>query len=301
LYFLPLFLLFLPNLLFLQDQISLQRAHNVSQFPISKIYAILYTPQSLLLSTNLVSNAWLNRFIRILFFGAIVFAYLKLIRRNSPSRNWALRKFNYILCSICILFILFLAGFLLSGVGYDPKYMAVVFPLLILLFTIFDHLSYSGKAFVLPLIIMYFILLVTIKYMNPIKTYDFKFVARFLEKIERSDEPILIYRPAIALPLHYYYEGKNKLFPIPHPVNFDSSYLINIEDTLQLKNAIDNAGHNSKSYILVSDTTVYEGVLYMNRKMISNYIYDHYRVSLDTLFYGRSKKRPLRIMNFERK
>jgi hypothetical protein len=142
--------------------------------------------------------------------------------------------------------------------------------------------------------------LLIIKYKNPVKTYDYKSVARFIGEIEKPNEPILIYRPAIALPLNYYYEGENKIVPIPHPVNFDSSYLISLKDTFQLKHGIENAGNSSKEYILISDTTLYEGTLNMNREMISNYIYSHYNVSLDTLFYGCSRRKPLRIIEFSK-
>jgi len=37
-----------------------------------------------------------------------------------------------------------------------------------------------------------------------------------------------------------------------------------------------------------------------NRNMINNYLMKHYRITLDTLYYGRSKTRPLRIRRLEK-
>lgn len=299
-YLIPLILLFLPNLQFLHNQISLQETHNINQFSFSKVSAIFYTPQSLILAINLVPNVWLNRLVRILFLITILIIYLKLYKRHLTKSILFFKKYNIILLLIFILLILFCISFFITGVGYENKYMAVVFPLFILLFTIFDQYSFLSRSLIYASAIIYFIILLSIKYWHPVKTYDFISTAKFIKKIEKKDEPILIYRPAIALPLNHYYNGKNKIIPIPHPVNFDSSYLINIKDTLELKRVIENSNSRSKSYILVSDTTVYEGILNMNRKMISKYIYNHYKVSMDTLFYGQGKKRPLRIMSFEK-
>ena len=76
-------------------------------------------------------------------------------------------------------------------------------------------------------------------------------------------------------------------------MNFDSSYLINIKDTVELKQSINPAKINSKSYLLISDTTSYEYQVNMNRKMISNYLNHHYNQVLDSFLLGNGKEKSL--------
>ena len=191
-------------------------------------------------------------------------------------------------------------AFMITKVGFNPKYLAIAFPLFILTFSIFNIFSRSLRNVIYGSISLYFIILLIIQYKNPVKVYDFKSVANFIESIERPHEPIFVYRPAIAMPFEYYYHGKNSITPIPYPVNFNSDYLISMKDTVELKKSINPANISSKSYLLISDTTSYEGLVNMNRKMISNYLNDHYKKVLDTFLLGNGKEKSLRIRRFDK-
>jgi len=297
----PILLLFLPNLKFLPNQISVQESRDIEQFPFSVISEIIHTPQSLLLAINLVPDVWINRFVRAAFLLSAVYIYFKLYKRHLIQSNSFFEKYNIVLLSILSMLILFSAGFVITGVGYDNKYMVTVFPFFILLFTIFENYSIIFRRLIYGAIAIYFIILLTLNYWHPVKTYDFVSIAKYIKIIEHPNEPILIYRPAIALPFGYYYNGINKIIPIPHPVKFDSDYLINIKDTAELKQSIENIKPVPKFYILISDTTIYESSVNMNRKMVTDYLNNNYKITLDTLFYGWSKNMPIRIRSFENK
>jgi len=297
----PIILLFLPNLQFLPKQISIQESIKGKQYPFLVISEIAHSPQSLILAINLVPNAWINRFIRITFIFSAIYIYYKVYKQHLTQRNIFFEKYNIVLLSILIMLVLFSVGFVITDVGYANKYMVTVFPFFILLFTIFEYYPFVLRRLIYGIILMYYTILLTFNYLHPVKTYDFLSIAKYIKTIEQPNEPILIYRPAIALPFNYYYKGNNKVIPIPYPVKFDSSYIVNIKDSVELKQTIEKIATPSKSYLLISDNTPYEGTVNMNRPMITKYLQTHYFITLDTLFTGWSKYRPLQIRRFEKK
>ena len=301
LFLIPIFFLFLPNLIYLGREIQMHQTHKFPQFSLIRIFNIGHTPQSLMLAINMVHEVWINRVIRLIFLFIFIYALLKLYRSNLKSSNLYLKKLKIILLMVFAMIILFSLGVYVTDIGFDIKYMVVVFPLFILLFTIFNILNTIYRRLIYGSVCIFFLTLLIINYRHPVKTYDYKYIAKYVEHISRPGQPILIYRPAIAMPFSLYYKGRNKIVPIPFPVKFDSSFLINIHDTNELKQSIENAKSSTTSYIMISDTTVFESRVNMNRKMVTNYIAQHYKITLDTLIYGWAKERPLRIMSFEKK
>lgn len=300
LYLIPVVLLFLPNLIFLSNQIEMHKSLSYSHFSLIKFFIVVHTPQNLMLAINLMPEVWLNRFIRLLFLFIIFYSYYKLYKERLVQEVSFFKNYTIILFSVFVLLFLFSIGIYITDIGYDDKYMVVVFPLFMLLYNVFKIFKPANRRLMYAALSIYFAVLLMANYRHPVSTYDFKSVAKYIKEIELPNEPILVYRPAIALPFNNYYTGRNEVVPIPFPVKFDSSYLINIKDTFELKQLIENIKSPSKSYLLLSDTTVYESTVNMNRKMIDDYINTHYTVSLDTLFYGWSKEKPLRIMRFEK-
>lgn len=301
LYLIPVIALFLPNLFFVRSQINLMKSNDTKTFQWDLALYIIHTPKYLLLAIDHVPNVWINRIIRLFIYSAALYIYLKSFLKHLGQSHSFLKKYNVVLFTIPVLVTLFFIGIVVAHVGYAPKYMAVIFPLLILLFVIFDNYSFFFRSIIYAVISIYFIGILVIIYRHPVKTYDYKLVANYIQKIEHQSEPILIYRPAIALPFRYYYTGKNRIIPIPYPVRFDSSYLINIKDTVELKQSIENIKPASNSYLLLSDTTSFESNVSMNRDMVSDYLIEHYNIILDTLFTGWAKDKALRIREFKKK
>ncbi len=300
LYLIPLVLLFLPNLKFIPNQIDLQELHEDQRFNLTMIVTILHTPQELMLGISHVPNIWINRLVRIIFFLPVLYAYIKIYKKQNLFQSTSfLGKYNMFLISVFTFMPLFCLSFVLTGVIYADNYLVVVFPFLIILFTILRNYSSIVSNLLYGSLSIYFIILLTIHYRHPVKTYDFISTADYIKKIELPGEPILTYRPGIALPLSYYYTGKNRIVPIPRPVKFDTSYLVNIKDTVELRQSIESINTTSTSYLLVSDRTIYESKLNMNRTMVDDYLKTHYNIILDTLYYGMSETRPLRIRRFQ--
>lgn len=301
LYLLPVGCIFLPNFFFLQDQIALHKISSSKSNLLDSSISVLYASQNFLLAINLVPDTIMNRAIRLLYFIFIFYTLFNFQKTRKQLAFPLLKKYGIILFVITFLIIEFILSIIVANFIFDMKYMSVAFPFFVLTFIIFYLYDTKTKNMIFFIISAYFTLLAFDRYKHSVKTYDYKSVAKYIESIESPGEAILIYRPALALPFSYYYLGKNRIFPLPSAVNFDSSYLINIKDTFQLKESLRDANYQSSSFLMISDTTIREGHLNMNRKMITDFIYAKYEVTLDTLFFGKSKDQPLRIQAFRNK
>ena len=297
----PVVLLFLPNLIYLPDQIFMHEVNKSNFSVLSNISEVLHTPQNLMLGIDVIGSVFAKRSARIIFIILLLLAYWKLTKSERRFSNQSLRKINVIILNVIILLILFCVGIIVTGIIFMDKYMAVAFPFFLLVFGLFNVYPSFWKNAIYGSISAYFFILLAITYSHPVKTYDFISVAKYIEQKELPNEPILIYRPALALPFMHYYKGGNNIFPLPYPVNFDSSYLINIKDTTMLRRAIENIKSKSNSYLFISDTSSYESTLKMNRQMVTDFLESNYAISLDTFYTGFSKNRPLRIRRFVKK
>lgn len=295
LYCLAIVILFLPNLHFISSQISLHAVTSNHESKSHYLKGMAHVPQFFMLGTSYIYKAWANRLIRLIFVLLWSFAYFKIYKNKEQTLVSFLKKYNNILLLILFSLIIYAAAFLTTGVIFNTKYISIIFPLFILLFVVFKTLRPPFPTLIYTCIMLYYSIILFDYYKHPVNTYDYKSLAKFIMKTERVNEPILIYRPALALSFEQYYQGKNSVNPIPHPVNFDSSYLINIRDTLQLKNSIMAIHENFESFLFISDTTLYEGALNMNRQMITDYLNSNYNIALDSLFYGFGKDRPLQV------
>lgn len=294
----PVVLLSLPNLLFIPVGVASQEAR---VDPFSIIHKIIYTPRNLFLSINEVPGVWLNRIARFIIYVPLIVAFIIHYFKSNSERKRMIKIYNIILLLVIIIVILYCIGFAITKVGYDKKYQTVAFPLYILLFTIVWIYPTIIKNIIFGYISVYFTIILIAQYINPVKTYDYKTVASFLQSIEKNNEPIFAYRAVLAIPLKYYYHSKNQIYPLPYPVDFNSNYRFSIQDTFQLRKSTLPHLDKSKSFFVVSDTTKYEGLLNMNRSMVSNYLDLHYQKTMDTFLLGNGKGRCLRIRRYELK
>jgi hypothetical protein len=297
-FLLPVVIFSFPNLMFVSVGVSGQQI-KINSFPFSMIHKIIYTPRDLMLSINDVPGVWLNRIVRLMIYIPIAIAFIIHYIKHNEKRKEIIKNYNLILISLIIMIVLYCVGFAITEVGYEMKYQTVAFPLIIFIFMILWIYPSIIRNFIFGYIALYFSILLIVQYRHPVKTYDYKSVANFLESNKEDNEPIFIYRAVLAMPFKYYFHPKNELIPMPHPVNFNSNYRFSIKDTCQFRNTLLPHLKISKSFYFISDTTKYEGLLKMNRDMISNYLDNHYQKSLDTFLLGNGKERCLRIRKYE--
>ena len=155
---------------------------------------------------------------------------------------------------ICLFFILMHYQF---GPPYSAyKYTTILFiPLLILLGYVFRNL----KLKVLNLaLILYAVLLFTYNFKHYRELYkinDYRSVGRFLENNEKKEEPAFVFRSISAEILDIYYEGINKIYPLPKAISYNKEFSpeqwnINNQDIDELQNILLKY---SEFYIIIVD------------------------------------------------
>ena len=102
-YLVPLIILFLPNFIFLPNQIGIQESHRDQHFVLNTIDAILHTPQNYLVGVNLIPSVLINRTVRLLFLASVILGYLNLFRKVAPLRVFFLDEYNMVLLAIILL------------------------------------------------------------------------------------------------------------------------------------------------------------------------------------------------------
>jgi uncharacterized membrane protein len=302
LYLLPAALLFLQSLLFTSNPMKLAY---IASFDISftqRLLGVFHTPQDLLLAVHLVP------FGRIIRWGIIagfiflaVYAYAKWYKKRTTVQPLYLERINVILISAGSLVFFISVFFAFTGLDYTHKYFSIGFPLLLLIFLVFDIYPVLQSRSIFLIIIAVYTIALMISYKKPVKDFDSKLLAEYLEQNENKQEPVLFYDKVLVLPLKYYYHGKNPLQPLPGNVQFDSTYFSKLKDTIELKQAIERINTPSGSYLLVTNRTEDHFKNDEDVKLINEYLPVHYNITLDTMFYGNNQNSPLRIRRLVKK
>lgn len=303
LYLLPVVLLFLPNFIFIKQQIEMHQGSLTLVSEAKNVRAVFYSPQDFLMALQLVPfNRWVRWGIKIIFITGLLYGYIKLFKNSRLNSRKELNQLNILLLAAGFLVILYGAVVMLTGIMYTAKYMAIFFPFVMLLFVLIKQYYSSARRIIFIGCSLYFVSLLLLFYETPVKSYDYKQIAGYINKIEHPGEPVLFYSNLIYPPFTYYYTGKNSVIPLPGKVTFDSSYVTNIKDTVVLKQLLAETTSQAKSYLFVTNALgIVELNKDMNRDMINEYLEKHYLTTLDTLYYGRSKTRYLRIRRLQKK
>lgn len=300
LYLIPLGVLFLPNVFYMGQQIEMQ-SQKIDYSTIGRISVVWHSVQNLMLALQIVPfDLGIRIGIRISFILISMYAYFKVYKKQIIANDPYFKKINIILLSVSVIIFLYNGFVAITGIFFQDKYMAIVFPLFILVFTLFKGFSSIGRKLVYSIIAIYYILLLISNYKHPIKFYDFKSAGKFVKSIERSKEPVLFYSKSLLPPFTYYYSGSNILVPLP-ALKFDYTYYEeNITDTVELKKAIEKINPPTKSYILITGSI--KGFKYtfnMNQQMIDECLKGNYKVTLDTSFLGATINHTLRVRRLE--
>jgi hypothetical protein len=302
LYLLPAGVLFLQSLLFTGNPMKLAYIGSLNISFIDRLVNVFHAPQDLLLAVHLVPFSRLIRWGIILAFAYLtVYAYAKWYKKSERLNKGYLERINVMAFSACLLVFFIGVFFAFTGLDYTHKYLAIGFPFLLAVFLVFDIYPLpKNKLIFFSVIVIYVVALVS-NYRYPVKDFDSKSLAAYLEQNDNKQEPILFYQKVLVMPLEYYYKGKNPIIALPNSLKFDSTYFLKIKDTLELQQSIEKINTASKSYLLVTNRTEPHFENDADIKIINNYLPAHYNITLDTLFYGHGKNSPLRIRRLQKK
>jgi len=296
-YLVPVVILFLPNLLFLSDNITNTQSC-YPFYPISQRFtASIFSAQNIIFPINRISTHTI--LIKGIWMTGMLFLVITYIKLYKTHNNINFKKYNGILASTFLLVILYIPYLVLLGIKLNDRYMAIAFPLLILLFIILNWQSSMIRNIIYCTISLYFILTLFYKYSVPIKTYDYESIANYIESIDKPNEPILLNSRTISTPFEYYFQRPKSLVSLPDTFKLEKKgFQVMIKDTIELKQILRSI--KSKSILFINDNMLgYSSKLKLTSTMTDKYLNAHYKITLDTLYFGKSKYLSLRIRRLE--
>ena len=300
LYLLPVVILFLPNFYFLSSELKVGQLST----PISaELNSVLHSPQSLVFSPMLVKiNPWLNRFIQLIVLAAACWGFLKLSRKNDGATRQSLQVIYTI--AIVAVMVLLLDAFAVYtfGVGFTPRYMIMSLPLFMLLFSMLGGLERNTRNLVLAFLSVYYLFVLATVYRVPLKRFDYVTASKYVHRIERPGEPILLYSKILMPAFSIYYTGPDSLYSLP-AANYDDTYYDNnITDTTQLKQALQQIPTTTHSYILVNGPIKgFRSPINMDDASFNTFLDSNYQILSDTSVTGEKNGDILRIRRIESK
>lgn len=299
----PVVILFLPSLMFFKPiQIGMLQSGLSETTLTERFFVVFQSPKNLLLALQMApfekGIRWAITAIYILLTG---YAYYNCYKKYKNVETVFFKKINFILLSVIIVVILLGSFVAIVGIDYHDRYLTVGFSLFIILLVVYNSYSILLRNITFGIVAIYYFIILLLFYRYPVKHYDYKAIASYIEKIERKREPILFYHSTLSLPFMYYYKGHNNITPLPAKVKFDTTFLRNINDTIELKQSFEKLNKLSDSYILISDLTEPQYSEDINRKMVNNFLTAHFNITLDSLYYGLSGFHALRIRRLENK
>ena len=302
LYTLPVGLLLVLSLVYTTDPMELAYINSVTSSFTERMLSVFHSPQNLILGMHLFS---VDRIIRwaffMLFIIFITYTYFKWYKVNKTGNTTYFKSFNAILVTAAAMVIINSVFFAVTKLDYHDRYLTIAFPLFMSVFLLFQIYPLIIRNIVFGTIAILYTCMLLSSYKYQVKEYDTRSLTKYIGTIENKDEPICFYHKVLSLQFKFNYNGKNALVPLPDGLKFDSSYLSKIKDTLDLRQSIENANPNSKTYLLINDRTEAHFENDEDVKMLNSYLPSHYNITLDTIFYGHSKDFPLRIRRLEKK
>jgi hypothetical protein len=174
-YLIVVVLLFIPNLFIIGKLISVSQTEMIGYSFLGSLKSVLYGPQNLMLGYFVepftVKIRWI---IKVGFALLLIVSYYILYRQRHISNDPFFKFINGTIIVVFILLALYAVFIPVSKIYFGVRHMAVAFPLLLLLFTIFRVFPVFYKRMIYVVIAVFFTFLLIKEYKNPVKAFDYK-------------------------------------------------------------------------------------------------------------------------------
>jgi len=127
------------------------------------------------------------------------------------------------------------------------------------------------------------------KYRELYKRTDYVLLSNDLEKNEKKEEPIFVYRNISADILRLYYRGTNKIIPFPEAISYNKqfgpeSWLIKDQDIKKLDETL-TKDHNF--YIIIVDDSGLRG-FNESRNILMDFLLNNFKLIKEKSYKGRT-------------
>jgi hypothetical protein len=131
-------------------------------------------------------------------------------------------------------------------------------PCLICLILILQNISIKRRVIVLSVLLASYAISNINTYIHPVKDFDVKGAAKYIQDHESANEPVLVFNNQIGMPIRKYYNGPNQLIVFPDTIKdtepFDYAFLnrnITTEDFNKIISKFDE--HHNTFWMIYPD------------------------------------------------
>ena len=292
----PIIIVFLISFPFLFNQITSHQVENKDVFK-DLLVKIGRTVQNMVFSFHKVPDKEMIKtplkLVFLIFTGILV--YLQFFKEKKDSE--AIRIFLYLTTISLIGFYLF---FILFQIRYFDKYLAVIYPLVLLMYFLSINTSWKGilKVFLI-VFILYNATINIFNYSGNAKTYDYRGLVKFLNELNQEKAPVFVYRRALALSLSMYNSDSLQLVQVPYPIDYKQYQPIGIEGSEELLALVHEKLDEGEVFYVVSDDSVnYEYGVDLKRTIFNEALSSKFGLLVDTLYYGTAKDSYLNVKKY---
>ncbi len=201
----------------------------------------------------------------------------------------------YNITLISVVFVLFITLVILlillgSQDLLEYRHTLFIFPLLYFCLISVMKITTGKKGVIICSIIMLFFVINAsiVKFSPRAKLGDWSRVASYIMALEKTDQPIFIYRPELALPFEYHYSGLNEIVPIPGEINIEkstpgSSFINNEMELHQVVSEV--IGDNQQCWLITDFINEYRDIRYSN-DILEQYINKNFSTINIKNFFG---------------
>jgi len=184
--------------------------------------------------------------------------------------------------------------------GLEDRHVIYIYPPLIFCLMLVLMAIVGKKGVIIcSLILLFLSARVFIANFPSIKQGDSARVASYLMDSEKPNQPILVYRSGLALPLAVHYSGINEIVPIPRKMSLERYDLYDwvIKNETELSQVFLSVLNDCQHFWLVTDTILkYRGIKF-SHELLEDFISKEYTTVTTKSFVGSKvrfmcKKKP---------
>ena len=296
-------ILFIPNLFFLGEQFSVNQDTLVEYTMPSRIKSVIMSTFEFFAIEKFTFlghySRWIFRFLFVTIYAISLYLFLK---NKGKEGNSDVLNYRFVSVQLIVLFIIFTSSFIFADLVYAIRYVTILYPFHIILLVIIGIYGKTIKNLIFGVYAVLLIVALFSTFKAPyLKSYNFKSIAEYTDRIHSEKEPILFLNNDLTLGLRHISKNEASFINLPEFQYNYNLYTNYVQDTVQLNNLINTIENNTKSYLIITGTDL--GFLRnkdLTNEMIDSYLKNNFNISRDTIFEGKIPVDFMRVRRIER-
>jgi hypothetical protein len=283
-------LLFIPNLVFIKEQFSVNQDTLIEYTISGRIKSMIMASFDFFSIEKITFLGDIGRWIfRIVFISLSTITLVIYFIKNQTQENKEYLNLSFVIIQTLALLLLFTATFIFTNMVYAIRYVTILFPFHILLLVIYGTYKSTLKNIFYGLYSVFLVITLLTSFCNPyLKSYNYKSIAKYTQKIQVKNEPVLFVNNDLSFGLKHLSENEENFINLPEYQFNYNLYNNFVKDTTQLNSLINNIKSKSQSYLVITGTDLgYMRSKNLTNSMIDSFLEYNFIVTSDTIIQGK--------------